>query len=346
VVTDGYVIGGDGKDVVVWDKQSGNEVNCLAGHRDNTLGVTLHPGNPLEFVSFSEDHSFIVWRTSTPLLKAVKEFVKTETKAAEMDQMKEIKATMEELVAQHPVVQVLDAQMHTLVTKVDKMETSIPAEIVELKASVHAKIAEFNTSVHAKLDKMEMTIQSLSKQTPIPNPSHPFQGHLIAEVEQGEFVTEIVDTQGDMVDGTLVIIQQHSSNHFLCYVEADDANLPFGHFTFVETTLDAAKHNSGMQFLMESKDATVTLRSIVYGELVSMAKHDMMPRGAIATAVEVEDASTTLQAIHKDNTLRLIGPRRQHLRLVTITTTNGPYDILASTSILPEPQGLFILYHH
>jgi hypothetical protein len=54
--------------------------------------------------------------------------------------------------------------------------------------------------------------------------------------------------------------------------------------------------------------------------------------------------STALQAIYKDGTLRLIGHRSQHLRLVTITNTSGqPYNVLASTSILPEPQGLFTL---
>jgi hypothetical protein len=63
-------------------------------------------------------------------------------------------------------------------------------------------------------------------------------------------------------------------------------------------------------------------------------------------ATPVEDVATALHAIQKDNTLRLIGQKHQHLRLVTLTTANGPYDVLASNSILPAPQGLFILHRH
>jgi hypothetical protein len=250
------------------------------------------------------------------LKKTTKKAVTTEVKAVDMNQMKgEIKATMDELLSKHPVVQANDDQMRTLL-----------AEVAALKA----------------------TIQSLVTQTPISNPSHQFQGYLLTDVDQGEFITDTVDTQGDMVDGTLVILQQHGTNHFLCYMEADDATLPFGHFSFVETTLDAAKQNSRMQFLMKLKGTTITLQSAFFGELVGMQRHrDNRLDGFIATAVEVEDDTTTLQGIHKDGTLRLVGPRRQHLRLVTITNTTGnPYDILASNSILPAPQGCFILHRH
>jgi hypothetical protein len=191
---------------------------------------------------------------------------------------------------------------------------------------------------------------------------HPFQGHLLVDVEQGEFVTDTtgaVDTLGgnsvhpvlmsvDMVDGTLVTIQRHGTNYFLCYVEANDSALPFDHFAFVKTTLDAAKQTSSMQFLMEPKDATIILRSACFGDLIGMQRRrDDTMNGFIAAAVDEADDSIALQAVHKDGTLRLIGPRRQHLRLVTITNASGqPYDVLASTSIIPSSHGLFILHHH
>jgi WD40 repeat protein len=69
VVTADFVIGGDRHtnsaqklidDVVFWDKQSGKEVKRLAGHTKDILGFTLNSENPLEFVSFSKDGSFIV----------------------------------------------------------------------------------------------------------------------------------------------------------------------------------------------------------------------------------------------------------------------------------------------
>jgi hypothetical protein len=229
---------------------------------------------------------------------------------------------MEELVINQPTAQALDAQVHTLLARVDKVETTI----------------------HARMDKMETIIQSLATQTTIPNSSHSFQGHLLPDAELGEFVADTVDTQGDLDDVMLVTLQLSGTNHFLRYVESEDATLPFGHFSFGETTLDTAKQNSRMQFLMETKDVVVTLRSAFFGELVGMQRHrNNGLDGFLATAVE-EDATTALKAIRKDDTIRLVGPNKQHLRLITLITASGqPYDVLASKSILPEPQGLFTL---
>jgi hypothetical protein len=68
------------EDVVVWDKQSGDQLKRLTGHKGDLVGVALNPGNLWEFVSFDRDGSFIVqvdrvlfdlfrWHTDTPLLK-------------------------------------------------------------------------------------------------------------------------------------------------------------------------------------------------------------------------------------------------------------------------------------
>jgi hypothetical protein len=46
--------------MVVWDKQSGDEVKRLPRETTFFTGVTIHPGNPLEFVSFGADRFFIV----------------------------------------------------------------------------------------------------------------------------------------------------------------------------------------------------------------------------------------------------------------------------------------------
>jgi hypothetical protein len=112
-------------------------------------------------------------------------------------------------------------------------------------------------------------------------------------------------------------------------------------------TAEEANEDPSSQFLLETNGTTTQLRSIVYGELVGMSQYDAVPKGAIAVAVDEASDSTTLQAIYKDDTLCLIGPRCQHLRLVTVTTASGqPYNLLASKSIRPEPQGLFILHQH
>jgi hypothetical protein len=189
-------------------------------------------------------------------------------------------------------------------------------------------------------------VQSLSADVAIPTPYHPFQGHLLPDAELGEFVTEIVDTQGDMVDVEVVSIQLSGSNRFLYHMEGSGDTFPFSHFGFKEMTAEEAKDDPSSQFQLETNDTTTQLRSLVYGELVSMVKHDAIPKGAVATAVDEPSDATTLQAIHKDNTLRLVGPRRQHLRLVTLTNLSGqPYDVLASKSSVPVPQGLFIVHH-
>jgi hypothetical protein len=47
-------------DVVIWNKQSGDEVKRLTRHKDCPMGIVINPGNPSEFVSFGYDNSFIV----------------------------------------------------------------------------------------------------------------------------------------------------------------------------------------------------------------------------------------------------------------------------------------------
>jgi WD40 repeat protein len=57
-----YMVGGDGSDVVLWGRDTAKRVQKLTGHSREVSGIAVHPQNPLEFVSYSVDTSFIVWR--------------------------------------------------------------------------------------------------------------------------------------------------------------------------------------------------------------------------------------------------------------------------------------------
>jgi hypothetical protein len=63
-------------------------------------------------------------------------------------------------------------------------------------------------------------------------------------------------------------------------------------------------------------------------------------RGLLATFTEDINTATRLTMTTEDNKVRLAGPKSQQLSCVTLTNT----DILATRSILPTPQGLFILH--
>jgi hypothetical protein len=175
------------------------------------------------------------------------------------------------------------------------------------------------------VDKLERTIKFLAKQTSIPTPSR----HLLTKGKEPPAV---------------VTIKLNGSNKFLYHMEANKATLSFGHFGFKEMTVEEAKDDDCAHFAVETSKTMTQLRSIVYGELVSMTKHDTIPKGAVATAVEEASDATALQAIYKNGTLRLVGPHHQHLRLITVITASGqPYDVLASKSRIPDQHGLFTL---
>jgi hypothetical protein len=44
--------------------QTGQPVKTLSGHANNVNGIAQHPTNPAEFVSYSQDGSFIVYMIS------------------------------------------------------------------------------------------------------------------------------------------------------------------------------------------------------------------------------------------------------------------------------------------
>jgi WD40 repeat protein len=57
-----FIVAGDGKAVVVWNKDTGKVVSKLKGHTENVLGIVVHPHNPQQFLSFSQDATFNLFK--------------------------------------------------------------------------------------------------------------------------------------------------------------------------------------------------------------------------------------------------------------------------------------------
>jgi WD40 repeat protein len=56
-----YIIGGDGPNISVWDRESGTCVKKFIGHEDNIHGLVVSPRDPFQLVSFSIDGSIHVY---------------------------------------------------------------------------------------------------------------------------------------------------------------------------------------------------------------------------------------------------------------------------------------------
>jgi WD40 repeat protein len=62
---DGSVlIAGDQSSIAVWNTKNGVQKTQLRGHARKVNGIVVNPVNPLEFISYSYDHSLIVWHIS------------------------------------------------------------------------------------------------------------------------------------------------------------------------------------------------------------------------------------------------------------------------------------------
>jgi hypothetical protein len=67
--------------------------------------------------------------------------------------------------------------------------------------------------------------------------------------------------------------------------------------------------------------------------------HSLYTKGLLATLTDDINTATRVTMMVEGSTIRLAGPKRQQLSCVTLNNT----DILATRSILPSPQGQFIL---
>jgi WD40 repeat protein len=50
--------------VVVWNRETGKQIEVLQGHDEKVLGVGLNPANTGEFVSYDGNNGFIVYVSS------------------------------------------------------------------------------------------------------------------------------------------------------------------------------------------------------------------------------------------------------------------------------------------
>jgi hypothetical protein len=121
---------------------------------------------------------------------------------------------------------------------------------------------------------------------------------------------------------------------------ADTSTLPIDHFVWKHIEQEVANSPKCLFVVEELVDNTFLLCSASTGDYLQV-KRDLtaFKDGLIATLTEDINTATRVTMTVEGSTIRLIGPKRQQLSCVTLNNT----DILATRSILPSPQGQFIL---
>jgi hypothetical protein len=223
---------------------------------------------------------------------------------------------------------------------------SVHAKSVDAKASIPLQqplnqselVSNKTSAILERLDTIESVLCTLVKkidQLRMEPVDHPTQGNLL----------EVV-TSEEAEETSAVTIQHYGSGRYVYHVDSTLDWLPCAHFTLKELTEEQAKEDPSAHFILthlEGEDL-VTLTSAQYGEVLSMQKHAIHPKGYVATVVEAEEDATPLKYVQDEHVARFVGPRRQHLRRVTVQDPHGqPYDIVATQSILAEADGLFTL---
>jgi hypothetical protein len=148
-----YVVAGDNDRVLIWNKETGDYMNKFSGHKDRVRGVSANPINPLEFVSFSEDKSFIVWTLAMD--ERVPGFISNEPEKSVAQQMealrKEIQSIKDMLQKQNNA---FDQQLAAAVNAFD--EQAIECERACYMACSHV-VVDGREAQHAEHQHIDQT---------------------------------------------------------------------------------------------------------------------------------------------------------------------------------------------
>jgi hypothetical protein len=145
-----------------------------------------------------------------------------------------------------------------------------------------------------------------------------------------------------LAEGDAIAIQLATNNTYLHVEHGNVSTLPIDHLVWKEVDQSIADLPECL-FVVEGVEGdTFYLRSAFSGDYLQVRRDlALYNRGLLATFTEDINTATRLTMTTEDNKVRLAGPKSQQLSSVTLTNN---YDILATRSILPTPQGLFILH--
>jgi hypothetical protein len=204
--------------------------------------------------------------------------------------------------------------------------------------------------IRAQVHQLQEVIAGLQAQTgPIRrklSDPHKYQANVIIEQDHTPndvvCVEEPVDTEPmPFSTGDVVTIQLANTDKFLQYAKRTTA-LPTEHFGFspVDTRM-----NSRYYFVIhDTTDNQLVLRSAFKGGVLVVKEMDeVYEDGYLVTLSPEQEEDAQLTILTEGEFVRLVGPNNAHLSCVSISTEQGPYDLLATFSIMPEPEGLFLI---
>jgi hypothetical protein len=232
----------------------------------------------------------------------------------------------------------------------DNHSTSIEAQLKAMQEAMAAMETRMDAALTALRNGIQRDLQTIrndiallqqGKDRPV---AYADQGNLVLVHENEPTMVQGASTGTailELADGDAITIQLANNGLFLHGVPADPAAIAIDHLQWKEALDDDCL------FVVEDvHDNTLYLCSAVSGAYVQIKKDaSVYPKGCVATLVDDKEAATLLtMTVESGNTVRLIGPRRQHLSAVTIHDGQGrPYSIFGTRLILPQPDGLLIL---
>jgi hypothetical protein len=201
-------------------------------------------------------------------------------------------------------------------------------------------LATLRAELKAEIMREMQSIQS----EPARTPSHRFQGDMVTTQDDLHVNEPVMVETGeghvDLAEGDVVAFQLATNNTYL-HVAHADTTLPIDHLVWKEVDQPIAEMPECL-FIVEGLEGdTFHLCSASTGDFLQLRReHAFYDRGLVATLAENISTATCVTLTVEDNNIRLAGPKRQQLSCITLNNT----DILATCSILPTTQGLFILH--
>src|SRR5690349_6295724 len=90
----------------------------------------------------------------------------------------------------------------------------------------------------------------------------------------------------------------------------------------------------------EVEDGMVVLKSALYDKFACVKEDEAV----VVTVQEHANASCQLRIVQSKGIVCLIGPRKQHLRSITFSISDGPCEILVTQSARAEPMGRLMIH--
>jgi hypothetical protein len=210
-----------------------------------------------------------------------------------------------------------------------------------VSTSIHDALTTLRAEFETDVSRVEQSLRSELAGTR----AYPFQGDFVAKLESLHIDEPLtVETERrhvDLAEGNVIAFQLATSSIYLHVADADASTLPIDHLVWKPVDQPISELHECLFVVKDVEANTFCLRSAFSGDYLQLKKDKAVyAKGWLATLTEDVDSATRVTMTLEGSSIRLAGPKDQQLSCVTL----NDYDILATRSILPIPQGLFILH--